>query len=143
MEIRDANAADRDTIVALDDVAQSDSRRIRFIDRILECATCLIAERQHTVVAYAALEYTFYEQGFIPILYVAEPARRQGVGRALMQVLASRCKTRKLFTSTNQSNRPMQRLLHALGYVPSGIIHNLDAGDPELVYMLDLAVGAA
>ena len=60
-----------------------------------------------------------------------------------MQVLAERCDTPKLFTSTNQSNQPMQQLLGALGYIPSGIIHNLDSGDPELVYMLDLRGRAA
>lgn len=138
MRIREATLGDREAIVALDDVVRSDSGRVRFIDRILRSSTCLVVERNGDVVAYAALEYTFYEQGFVPILYVAETERRQGFGRALMQALASRCDTRKLFTSTNQSNQPMQQLLGALGYVPSGIIQNLDPGDPELVYMLDL-----
>jgi len=55
-----------------------------------------------------------------------------------MEALASRCETRKLFTSTNESNQPMQQLLSVLGYVPSGVIHNLDPGDPELVFYLDL-----
>jgi GNAT superfamily N-acetyltransferase len=116
---------------------------VRFIDRILRSATCLVAERDRTVAAYGALEYTFYEQGFVSMLYVAQPHRRQGIGRALMQALAARCDTPKLFTSTNQSNQPMQRLLTGLGYVPSGVIHNLDPGDPELVYMLDLRGRAA
>ncbi len=40
----------------------------------------------------------------------------------------------KLFTSTNLSNLPMQALLAKLGYTLSGVIHNLDEGDPELVY---------
>ena len=47
----------------------------------------------------------------------------------------------KLFTSTNQSNTPMQALLALLGYVRSGVIDNLDPGDPELVYFLDLSGG--
>ena len=143
MRIRKGTPADRDAIVAFDHVAQSDPARIRFIDRILRSATCLVAERDRTVAAYAALEYTFFEQGFVSMLYVAQPHRRQGIGRALMQALAARCDTKKLFTSTNQSNQPMQQLLDALGYVPSGIIHNLDPGDPELVYMLDLRERAA
>ena len=37
----------------------------------------------------------------------------------------------------------MQALLDSLGYVPSGEIHNLDPGDPELVYFLDLSSSAA
>lgn len=138
MRIRQASVSDRDAIVAVDQVARAEARRVRFIDRILESATCLVAERDGHVVAYAALEYTFYEQGFVSILYVTEPERRQGIGRALMQALASRCDTEKLFTSTNQSNRPMQHLLDTLGYLESGVIHNLDPGDPELVYVLEL-----
>ena len=138
MRIREATLGDREAIVALDHVARSDPGRVRFIDRILRSSTCLVVEHHEDVVAYAALEYTFYEQGFVPIIYVAEPERRQGFARALMQALASRCDTRKLFTSTNQSNQPMQQLLKALGYVPSGVIQNLDPGDPELVYMLDV-----
>jgi hypothetical protein len=37
----------------------------------------------------------------------------------------------------------MQELLRLLGFVPSGVIHNLDPGDPELVYFLDLGERAA
>jgi GNAT superfamily N-acetyltransferase len=77
------------------------------------------------------------------MLYVAQHHRRHGIGRALMQALAARCDAPKLFTSTNQSNRPMQQLVEGLGYIPSGVIHNLDPGDSELVYMLDLRGGAA
>ncbi|MEO0538637.1 MAG: GNAT family N-acetyltransferase, partial [Cyanobacteria bacterium P01_A01_bin.123] len=38
------------------------------------------------------------------------------------------------FTSTNESNLLMQALMAKLRYIPSGIINNLDEGDPELVY---------
>ena len=143
MRIRKATPADRDAIVAFDHVARSDPRRVRFIDRVLRSLACLVAEHHGSVVAYAALEYSFYEQGFVSILYVAESQRRQGIGRALMEALAARCDTPKLFTSTNQSNQPMQQLLDGLGYLPSGVIHNLDPGDPELVYMLNLRERAA
>lgn len=143
MQIRAATPADSDAIVDFDHVARLEPGRVEFIDRVVRSATCLVAERQGNVVAYAALEYTFFDNGFVPIVYVAEPERRQGIGRALMQALASRCKTRKLFTSTNQSNEPMQQLLKGLGYVPSGVIHNLDTEDPELVFFLDLGDPAA
>jgi hypothetical protein len=42
--------------------------------------------------------------------------------------------TEKLFTSTNLSNLPMQGIMSKLGYRPSGVIENLDPGDPELIY---------
>lgn len=143
MQIRDATPADRDPIIAFDHLAGSDPGRIQFIDRVLRSATCLVTEREGRVIAYAALEYTFYDNGFVSMVYVAEPERRRGVGRALMEVLAARCKTPKLFTSTNESNETMQELLRLLGFVPSGVIHNLDPGDPELVYFLDLGERAA
>lgn len=44
-------------------------------------------------------------------------------------------KTSKVFSSTNQSNKRMQQLFHNLGFVKSGVIDNLDEGDPEIIYM--------
>ena len=143
MEIREATLADLDGIISCDAAARREAARVELITRILASGACLVAERDGQVIAYTALEYTFFEYGFVPILYVAEPERRRGVGRALMEGAASRCRTRKLFTSTNQSNQPMQQLLKLLGYIPSGVIHNLDPGDPELVYCLDLGKRAA
>lgn len=68
------------------------------------------------------------------MLYVHANHRRRGAGTALVQHLESLCQTPKLFTSTNLSNLAMQSLLAKLGYELSGVIHNLDEGDPELVY---------
>ncbi|PZD73974.1 hypothetical protein C1752_01564 [Acaryochloris thomasi RCC1774] len=137
IQLRDATTDDRDTIIAFDQIAQSDSQRINFVDRILGSELCLVAERNGQVIAYGVLEYTFFDNGFISMIYVASPERRLGVGSALVEALADRCKTPKVFTSTNQSNVPMQRLLERYGFAPSGIIHNLDPRDPELVYVLD------
>ncbi|WP_177330351.1 hypothetical protein [Pseudomonas sp. CCOS 191] len=36
--------------------------------------------------------------------------------------------------STNRSNEPMRRLLKRQGFVASGVVENLDQGDPERVY---------
>ena len=68
------------------------------------------------------------------MLQVHENFRRRGIGSALMNYATTKCKEEKLFTSTNQSNTPMQRLLEKLKYERSGIIYNLDPGDPELIY---------
>jgi ribosomal protein S18 acetylase RimI-like enzyme len=143
MQVRQGTLDDRDSILALDRVADSDVNRVAFIERALRSETCVVADQDGSVVGYAVLEYTFYDQGFVSMLYVAETARRRGVGRTLMRELETRCRTLKLFTSTNASNGPMQALLASLGYTPSGVIHNLDPGDPELVYFLDLSGRAA
>jgi len=48
--------------------------------------------------------------------------------------------TAKLFTSTNLSNQPMQRLLARLGWRSVGIVYGLDEGDPELFYLAPRAI---
>ncbi|BBV09000.1 hypothetical protein BML2537_24940 [Providencia stuartii] len=68
------------------------------------------------------------------MLMVDSEFRRQGIGSQLIEQLKLTCVTPKLFTSTNQSNVSMQRLLANAQFIPSGIIENLDEGDPELIY---------
>ena len=60
--------------------------------------------------------------------------RRRGVASALIRAVEAASPTPKLFTSTNRSNTAMQAVCASLGFVPSGVIDNLDDGDPELVY---------
>jgi len=105
------------------------------VEQAVKSEECLVAHSDENVVAYAILDYSFYWNGFIRILYVTESYRRRGIGRALMIACESACRTAKLFTSTNLSNTPMQALLSALDYRLSGVIENLDEGDPELVYV--------
>jgi hypothetical protein len=57
------------------------------------------------------------------------------VGARLLTATESACTTTKLFTSTNVSNHPMQRLLQRAGWSPVGLLHGLDEGDPELFYL--------
>lgn len=87
------------------------------------------------VVGYVILEYTFFELGFVTLLYIHPEYRRSGIGTLLMQHAEDICSTEKLFTSTNLSNHPMQNLLASRQYKLSGIIHDLDEGDPELFYV--------
>jgi hypothetical protein len=61
-------------------------------------------------------------------------AGRAPFGRALLRNAMSVCVPPKLFTSTNESNTPMRSLLREQGFEASGVIHNLDEGDPELVF---------
>jgi GNAT superfamily N-acetyltransferase len=135
MEIRLANSSDADAIKAFDEIARIDAPRAAFIDQSIESCQCFVAAVDGRVVAYAVFNYTFYSRGSVAMLLVHRDFRHQGIGSALMQQVAQRCETPELFTSTNQSNTSMQQLLTKLGYEPSGIIHNLDEGDPELVYV--------
>ena len=88
------------------------------------------------------LDYSFYAQAFISMLFIHASYRRQGVGLALMKHLQESVppSSKKLFTSTNLSNLPMQSLLAQLNFKLSGVIENLDEGDPELVYFKPLSI---
>jgi N-acetylglutamate synthase-like GNAT family acetyltransferase len=108
--------------------------REEFVHRAVQRGGAYVLEQDGQVIGIGVLEYTFFEQGFISLVYVSPSARRTGAGESLLRYFVSVSQTPKLFSSTNRSNRPMQALFAKVGFEPSGIIHNLDPDDPELVY---------
>ena len=134
MELRIATITDAAAIIAFDHVAALEPARVRLIHDQIKSSACYVAVIDANVVAYAVLNYKFYDNGWIEMLYVHPQFRRQGIGSALIRHLINECRTPKLFTSTNQSNVPMQQLLATLEFDRSGFIENLDESDPELVY---------
>ncbi|WP_138754368.1 GNAT family N-acetyltransferase [Paenibacillus sinopodophylli] len=95
---------------------------------------CIVAIYDDVIIGFATFDQTFYEQSFIQLLIVNPSLRRRGAASALMKYIEQHCTTPKLFTSTNASNTPMQRVCESLGFIRSGTIENLDDGDPEWVY---------
>ena len=133
--IRQANEHDVQPICRFDHRAQTDDgTRRRFIAQAVAHGNCFVLTVVGRVVAYGVLEYSFFGCGFIALIYVAAQRRRKGYATMLVRHMESLCRTPKLFTSTNLSNLRMQALLAKLGYELSGVIHNLDEGDPELIY---------
>lgn len=134
ISVRPAVESDVEALCSLDSVAGQGDERREFIKREVSSGTCFVAVADGEAMGYGVLNYTFYHNGFIDMLYVHFDQRRRGAGTALLRYMESLCRTPKLFTSTNLSNLPMQSLLAKLGYELSGEIHNLDEGDPEIVY---------
>ena len=134
MMIRDATKHDIDGIFAIDHIAATEETRRQHIRDWIERGCVIIALIDERVVGYAVLEYTFFFCGFISMLIVQEAYRRKGIATALVKRLEETCNTGKLFTSTNKSNGPMKAFMASMSYKPSGIVHNLDEGDPELFY---------
>jgi ribosomal protein S18 acetylase RimI-like enzyme len=132
--IERATHGDLGHICALDCLVLGDSSRRDFLDNAIKSGQCLVARVDGGVVGFAVLDQSFFGQGYISLLIVHPERRRQGVAAALMRHIESICPTEKLFTSTNESNEPMQRLCETLGFVRSGHIDNLDAGDPEIIF---------
>ena len=136
--IRPALESDVESLCSFDEIARQSEERREFIRRSVASGTCCVAVADQEVIGYGVLNYSFYCQGFIDMLYVAGDRRRHGVGTALLEQMEKRCQTPKLFISTNLSNLPMQSLLSRFGYALSGVIHNLDEGDPEIIYFKPL-----
>ncbi|PHM52542.1 GNAT family N-acetyltransferase [Xenorhabdus hominickii] len=131
--IRLANILDFETLNVIDTVSLHDEHRLNQIKNWIKSQFCHVIEVDGKVVAYGVLHYNFFNCGFIEILMVGVEGRRRGLGLALVNYLKSICTCSKLFTSTNQSNEPMQFLLRKAGFRESGYIENLDE-DPELVF---------
>lgn len=142
IDVRDGCERDVDALIALDDIARVDPRRAASIRDAVAGGGCLVAVHDRRFVGYGVLERSFFGHGFVSMLYVAAPFRRHGAGLALLRAFERRCPTEKLFTSTNASNEPMQALLLRAGFDPSGVVHNLDPGDPELIFVRFVRAGA-
>jgi len=134
ISIRPAVETDVEGLCSLDLIARRENERREFIRSEVAAGNCFVAVMNETVVGYGVLNYTFHHHGCIDMLYVDSDHRRCGAGAELLRHMESVCETPKLFTSTNLSNLPMQSLLTKLDYVLSGVVHNLDDGDPEIVY---------
>src|SRR5919112_339770 len=135
LSIRLAVETDVEALCSLDLIARQEGERREFIRREVASGNCFVAVTNETVIGYGVLNYTFYYNGCIDMLYVHSGHRRRGAGEALLRHMETLCRTPKMFTSTNLSNLRMQSLLAKLEYELSGVIHNLDEGDPEIVYL--------
>ena len=133
--IRQAVRADTPKLYALDHVVRHDEERRSFIDRAIREERCWVVERPDVVAGYGIISHEFFGRSFLDLIYIDEKCRGHGLGPKLIRALEQHSKSTSLFTSTNQSNLHMQHVLEGLGYEPSGIIHNLDPGDPEVVYV--------
>ena len=95
--------------------------RAEFIRPAVDSGDAHLLEEEGKVIAVGVLEYTFFEHGFISLVFVNPEERRTGVGEMLLRYLISICRTPKVFSSTNRSNVPMRALFGKVGFERSGI----------------------
>ena len=132
--VRTATTADAPGIRFVDPLMRADPDRAHLIRSAVSAGECVVAVDGDEVLGFGILNYTFFQQGFVPLLVVGVGSRRTGVGAALLSELERRCRKPKLYISANRSNVPAQCLFEQCSFVPSGNIQNLDLGDDELVY---------
>jgi ribosomal protein S18 acetylase RimI-like enzyme len=132
--IRQASPADFALVIATDDLGAEPDRQ-RYVRRAIERRDCWVAVSDGRALGYLIVDESFFGHPFVWLLVVARPFRRRGVATSLMRHAQALFEGRKLFTSTNESNLPSQRLLESLGFERSGWLKNLDEDDPEIVYV--------
>lgn len=99
--------------------------RLAFLSELLENhrAIYIVAKDGQNVVGYAGM-WQIFDEGHITTIAVAPAYRGQGIGRALLQTLASLGKARGVVRMTlevRKSNNVAQNLYLSEGYVPAGI----------------------
>ena len=133
LSIRLATAAEIDTVIG---IAPAGAERREAIAEWAQAGETHIAWRDGFAAGYVVFTRSFFRSPFIELLVVAPAARRQGIGRALIEhCIALIPPDQKLWTSTNQSNTPMRNLLPHLGFIQTGMFEHLDPGDPELIFL--------
>jgi len=126
---------DYDAVRALDRMLVGVRDRGEALREWIARGECLIARNDGGEIAgFAVANREFFAQCFIALVVVHPEQRRRGVASALIRAVEARSPTPKLFTSTNQSNEAMQAVCESLGFVRSGVVENLDEGDPEIIY---------
>lgn len=131
--IRLADEGDLSAVLNTDELGTKPARRDR-VKGAIEAGCCWLVESDGQVLGYMVVDTTFYGFPFVWLLIVARPFRRRGVATSLLRHAESMFTGGKLFTSTNESNHPSQRLMESFGFERSGRIDNLD-DDPEIIYV--------
>ncbi|PGS46820.1 GNAT family N-acetyltransferase [Bacillus sp. AFS041924] len=134
MEISRAVMNDFESIVSLDSQIIGSRIRESQIKSSIEENRCIVCKVNEKVKGFLIYHNYFYSYLFIDLIIVSPDMRRLGIAKNLM-IYIENLAEKKLFSSTNKSNIPMQKLFQALGYIESGLINHLDEGDPEVVFV--------
>jgi GNAT superfamily N-acetyltransferase len=136
--IRTAEPHDFVPLCRIDNVAQVDAGRRMFIAQAIRERRCRLVAVRRVPRGYAIISHAFFGRSILDLVFIEHGWRSRGLGRSLIRAMEPLSRSASLFTSTNRSNEPMRHLLENLGYAPSGVIYNLDADDPECVFVKHL-----
>ena len=134
MNIVEAQISDLNAIVQVDRQVIGNTSRRDFIENAIKQGRCILVNENEDVAGFLIYDTHFFECTFISLIIVSPATRRKGYASHLMNYLVRTAPTDKIFSSTNRSNENMQKVFEANGFVQSGIVENLDEGDPEIIY---------
>ncbi|MCC5802451.1 GNAT family N-acetyltransferase [Rossellomorea vietnamensis] len=132
-EVKYAQLSDLEPIVSIDQQVIGHANRKGEIERAIREQACLVIN-EGKATGFLLFNTEFFENAFVSLIIIAPEERRKGYASSLLKYFEKISPTEKIFSSTNQSNIEMQKVLQKNGYTPSGMIKNLDPGDPELIY---------
>ncbi|KAB2457871.1 GNAT family N-acetyltransferase [Bacillus sp. CH126_4D] len=125
---------DLDAIIHIDiDVIGDDSRR-SYIQHTINEGRCVIVKEDNSISGFLTYDTNFFGCTFLSLIIVSPTKRRRGYASSLISYMLSHSPTQKIFSSTNESNESMQKVFNANGFIRSGMIENLDEGDPEMIF---------
>jgi len=135
--VQPGNAGHIEQIVAYDTIRNAEAGLASDLLAAAESGWLRVAIRDDKVLGHTIVRpRAFFGFDFIDLVYVAESARRAGVGRLLVATIRDQAPAR-VWTSTNLSNAPMHSLLRTDGWHTAGMLDGLDDGDPEVFYFSD------
>nr|WP_150285132.1 GNAT family N-acetyltransferase [Rummeliibacillus sp. TYF-LIM-RU47] len=126
LHISKPNLIKLDEIVNIDiEVIGNDSRR-QSIKKAIDEGRCIVVKDNNSIVGFLIYDTHFFECSFISLVIVKLTERRKRYATSLIEYFISIAPTKKIFSSTNQSNKKMQKVFKANGFKQSGFIENLD-----------------
>jgi ribosomal protein S18 acetylase RimI-like enzyme len=131
--IEKAQSSDVDAIRALQRTVPGSALDDRTLADAVQSGDLMVARIDSDVVGFALVDTWFYGRPFLSLIAVRADRRRSGIAEGLVRSVMS-LSPKGLHTSTNRTNIAGQKLFEKLGFERSGIVENLDDGDPELVY---------
>jgi len=134
LEIRKAITPDEIVrAVTINDALPGSNDRADYIKSVAKNGGLSVAAVHGEVQAFCCLDHGyFFGKPFISLLIVSPDARRLGLGAGLLSHNSSAYA--EVWTSTNQSNFAMRKLLDKAAWQYCGELSGLDEGDPERFY---------
>lgn len=135
MNVRVGVTDDEKTLLAIVETTKFDKGA--YVCDQLQRGNVRVALRDGTTVGFAICNREFFDVPFVWFVAVAPERRRTGVAGALLASIEREYAGSRIYSSTNESHAVMRRFFERRGYVRAGKI-DLDPGDPEVFYRLDL-----
>lgn len=134
MRVRDLEKTDIPQLLEI--VRSVMPERVEYVLAATALSNVLIALADEIVAGFLMWNREFFGKPFCWLLVTAPAYRRQRFASTLLEAFEAGCRAERVYTSTNQSNAPMHRLLAKRGYTRRGEV-DVDPGDPEVFYSND------